>query len=113
MNSECSRQPNLLSAAQPKPTTSDLSRPNLAPVDQQQTSSRLTLSLQRTFNQQSLSCVAENPRIAHSSAALHQTIKLDVHCKWLNSRPNLYLCLQPRPHLAGAANLEIDEAGRV
>lgn len=53
-------------------------------VDQQQTSSRLTLALQRSFNQQLLTCVAENPKISRPAAGspAKQTIKLDVHCKY-------------------------------
>lgn len=50
-------------------------------VDQQQTSSRLTLTLQRSFNQQTLTCVAENPRIS-SSNSIQQSLKLDVHCEY-------------------------------
>lgn len=53
-------------------------------VDQQQTSSRITLTLQQSFNQQPLTCVAENPRIPQSSA-LRQTLQLDVHCKFTNT----------------------------
>lgn len=33
-------------------------------MDQQEISSKLSLVLQRSFNQQPLTCVAENPRIA-------------------------------------------------
>lgn len=49
-------------------------------VEQHQSSSRLTLMMQRSFNGQTLSCVAENAKIAQSS--IRQAIKLDVHCKY-------------------------------
>lgn len=48
-------------------------------VEQHQSSSRLTLVMQRSFHGQQLTCVAENPKIAAST--IRQSIKLDVHCK--------------------------------
>lgn len=64
---------------------------NKQTVDQQQTSSKLSLVLQRSFNQQPLTCVAENPRISPwnsqssrgktSAASKQTTIRLDVHCE--------------------------------
>lgn len=56
-------------------------------ADQQRSSSRLTLSLQRSFNQETLTCVAENTRMPSQQAqsnSLRQSIKLDVHCKYNN-----------------------------
>lgn len=51
-------------------------------VDQQQTTSRLSVTLQRSFNQQPLVCVAENPRITGPASSIRHTVKLDVHCKF-------------------------------
>lgn len=79
-----------LSLPRPRQSTSALAKTkNTRPaaVDQQQTSSKLSLPLQRSFNGQPLACVAENARIAaaagapSSGASEQTTIKLDVQCE--------------------------------
>lgn len=70
-------------------------------VQQQQSLSRLTLTLQRSFNKQPLTCVAQNERLAgvqsqnessnnnknlspDSQTSIRYTLRLDVQCEYFN-----------------------------